>query len=68
MQSDRISLIEFLDEQIKQTKAKIKKYRMDRDISHDLKKEGITYGTGRMDALKYVKSCLKDSAALDKEQ
>jgi hypothetical protein len=60
MNEDRISLIEFLDTQIKDTRIKIKEKRID--------KLATAYGQGRLDALEYIKKCLKDSSTLDGAQ
>lgn len=57
MNQDMISLLEFLDAQIKDTRIKIKEKCID--------KMATDYGQGRLDALIYVKKCLKDSSTLD---
>lgn len=63
--SDRIKLIDFLDEQIKTTKVRINAQEAITTYTPEQKLEAVSFGHGYLTALKYVKSCLKDSEGLD---
>jgi NADH pyrophosphatase NudC (nudix superfamily) len=63
--NERIKLVDFLDEQIKTTKVRINAQEAITAYTDEQRLEAVSFGQGYLAALKYVKSCLKDSAALD---